>query len=242
MENVPALLSSLAHELRTPLSSLRMLADILAESPEDALGESQRRSVGRLRDAASELTHLAEDLSLFARLEGGRVEACPTGVTLAGWAAELHAGHSPLAHQAGATLHVEPADGAAERVVVDRWLCDRALAPVLSSAILSSEGGLVEVTLETLQTTDGGAPGSLRVVVADSGPPLPPAGGDALFQPFAADTARTSGERAGSALGFALTRGIARLLGGDASAADRPGGLAVTLEVPLGASPGASGD
>lgn len=233
MENVPALLSSLAHELRTPLSSLRMLADILAESPEAALGEPQRRNVARLREAAGELTRLAEDLSLFARLEGDRVESCPVGVTLSQWATELHAGHSALAHGAGAVLRVEPAEGAAERVMVDRWLCERALEPVVRSAILSSDGGEVTVALATTAPDGDGTPGRLRVAVADSGPPLPPAGGDALFRPFAADSPRTSGERAGSALGFALTRGIARLLGGDVSAADRPGGLTVTLDVPL---------
>ena len=155
MENAPALLSSLAHELRTPLSSLRMLADILAESPESDLGQSQRRNVGRLREVAGELSRLAEDLSLFARLEGGRVETSAVGVTRADWAGELRAAHAGLAREGGTTLRVEVADGAAERVVVDRWLCERALQPVVRSAILSSVGGEVVTTLATVEAGEG---------------------------------------------------------------------------------------
>src|SRR3954449_13241067 len=70
-------LSALVHELRTPLASFRMLADLLAEAPQGHLGEQERRYSENIREVVLDIQGLVGDVGELARLMVGRVEIRP---------------------------------------------------------------------------------------------------------------------------------------------------------------------
>src|SRR4051812_19827618 len=75
-------LSALVHELRTPLASFRMLADLLAEAPPSHLGEQERRYSENIREVVQDLQALVGDVGELSRLLAGRVQLRSDAVPL----------------------------------------------------------------------------------------------------------------------------------------------------------------
>src|SRR5436305_4650515 len=75
-------LSAFVHELRTPLASFRVLADLLAESPQGHLGDQEKRYAESIREVAQDLQGLVGDAGELARLLAGRVLIRPEEVVL----------------------------------------------------------------------------------------------------------------------------------------------------------------
>src|SRR5258706_8452452 len=75
-------LSAFVHELRPPLASFRMLADLLAEAPQGHLGDQERRYCENIREVVVDIQALVGDVAELARLMGGRVLVRPEEVAL----------------------------------------------------------------------------------------------------------------------------------------------------------------
>src|SRR6476661_7146262 len=75
-------LSAFIHEIRTPLASFRMLADLLAEAPQGHLGPQERRYSESMREVAQDLQALVGEAAELAQLLTGRVAVKPVEVSL----------------------------------------------------------------------------------------------------------------------------------------------------------------
>jgi two-component system sensor histidine kinase KdpD len=222
-----ALLSSVSHDLRTPLAVITGATSTLLEQ-EGVLDEEERRDLLRTAaDEAGRLNRLVGNLLAMTRLEAGAVEV----------RREWHS----LEDLIGAALHrLEPfADGRAFTVHVPD---DLPLVPVDDVLIEQVLFNLAENALK-----HGGSPAPIaigarhsgsdvEVSVADRGPGLPPGAGERLFEKFyRGESARRS---EGAGLGLAICRGIVEAHGGVIRAAEEPGGGArFTFTLPLGAGP-----
>ena len=220
--------SEAAHELRTPLAVLRSGLEVTLQRPRDAA--ESRAALEQAMAEAERLCRMAEELLALARLDAQpAAERAP--VDLAKIAAEASAMAQTLAesrHQVFAqNLDRMDADGTRRAIIVRGGAADlrRLMLNLLDNAVkFTPEGGRIEF--------DVSAEGSAALLsVRDSGPGIDPHDLDHVFEPFYRSPS-TNG--AGSGLGLALSREIARRHGGDIRAANRAGGgCEIQVRLPL---------
>jgi signal transduction histidine kinase len=213
-----AMLSSVGHDLRTPLAALRVAVDALA----DGVAPDPERYVRSMRRDVEALGMLVDDFFLLARIESGRLDLHPVPLDLTEVADEAVEALAPAAAAAGVTLaldvsshvHVQGNPTALGRVV--RNLVDNAIrhAPA---------GSVVRVAVAA-----DGRP-SIRVV--DEGPGFPPDFGDEAFARFTRADASRSRATGGAGLGLAIARGLVEAHGGRIWIESPPGGR-VAFEIP----------
>ncbi len=206
IEQRTALLASVSHDLRTPLTRLKL---------ELALAEPSSRGEEMKRDLA-EMEHMIDEYLAFARGQGG--ETIET-VAVRGLIQEVSEG----ARRAGAEVGVsiDPALTAAVRPNAFK----RAIANLVMNAAVHGER--VEVAARP------GAEGGVEIMVDDNGPGIPPERYEEAFRPFnRLDEARNQNEK-GVGLGLAIARDVARGHGGDVTLDRSPlGGLRAVVRLP----------
>ena len=212
-----ALLRSVSHDLRSPLTAILASADALA-SPGLALAADDRLGLAEaIRGEATRLDRVVEQLLDLSRLEAG--------------AAEPHRELWHIDELVGQALAGVGADASRVRldigpdtplVEVDAAQIERVLANLLENALRYSPP-----TSQVLLRAEPGAT-ELRIHVTDRGSGLPDEQREALFQPFRRGTAGH-----GSGLGLAIARGFAEANAGRLWAQDDPGGGHLVLSLPL---------
>jgi signal transduction histidine kinase len=201
-----------AHELRSPIASLRTQLDVA-----DHLGEPP--PAGDLRAEVDRLARLVDDLLLLARAdEGDPTLRRQEPVELAGLLAEAAAG------SAGARVPVVPPAGGPLWTYGDPVALRRVVDNLISNACRHAAS---RVTLEVRRVGQ-----RVLVTVADDGPGIPAADRERVFDRFTRlDDARARDE-GGTGLGLAIVRELVRLHGGGVHLADAGPGLRVTLNLP----------
>jgi two-component system sensor histidine kinase KdpD len=221
-----ALLNSISHELRTPISAITAAASTLAALPPGPQTELQKTLAAEIQESAARLNRLVGNLLDMTRLESGKVkprlEWCDLGdlvnVALRRDESEL-AGH-PVKVQIPKGLPL---------VRMDFVLIEQALNNLLlNAAAYTPDGTPVEITAA------GGA-GEVSLTVADRGPGLPPESLPHVFEKFYRVPGAPPG---GTGLGLSIVKGFAEAHGGRVEARNREGGGAqFTIYLPVASVP-----
>jgi signal transduction histidine kinase len=220
--------SNVSHELKTPLTSIRMFADLLAEK---RVPDEQRQSTYlRIISAeAARLTRLINNVLDFARLERGAPPGEHRDCDLVDAVRDVVETCGPHLEAAGiAFQHEIEAESLPIRGDRD------ALAQIILNLVSNAEkyGGNDVLVRVRRQETSAGALGCVDVL--DRGPGIPAEKVRTVFEPFhRLDDSLASGIP-GSGLGLTLARRMARSHGGDVTYSARAGGgSCFTLTVPL---------
>jgi signal transduction histidine kinase len=227
--------SNVSHELKTPLTSIRLFAEMLAEGRVSDEGK-RRQFLGIITSEAARLTRLINNVLDFARMERGekeyRFEACD----LAGLVREVAASYQPHLEAGGFRLQVSLPDSPA-LVRGDRDGLAQVLVNLVSNAEKYSDTRReIEIQLECGKET-------AEVRILDRGSGVPAGCGERIFAEFyRAHDSLASGVQ-GSGLGLTLARRIARAHGGDVNYSPREGGgSCFALRVPLDLAAPAAGE
>ncbi len=220
--------SNVSHELKTPLTSIRMFADLLAEKRvPDA--DRQATYLRIIAAEASRLTRLINNVLDFARLEKGAPHGEHAACDLVEAARDVADTCGPHLEAAGVSFQCEIE---AETLPIRG---DRdALAQIILNLISNAEkyGGndvLVRVRRQEIAT---GALGCVDVL--DRGAGIPARQVKEIFEPFRRLDDSLSSGIPGTGLGLTLARKMARVHGGDVTYSARAGGgSCFTLAVPL---------
>ena len=229
------LLSVVSHELKTPLTSIRMAVHLLAEERIGPLTDKQSELVVVAREEADRLDRIIADLLDMGRMESGRAEldlrpARPDRLAESA-AAPLRAAF----HGKGVGLAIDvPAD--LPDVAVDPGRIGHVFANLLTNALKFTEpGGTVRVAADR-----DGDRGPVRFTVADTGVGIPAEHLPRVFDRFY----RVPGQPAstGAGLGLAITKDIVQAHGGSIGAVSDVGrGTTVTVTLPTSATAVATG-
>jgi signal transduction histidine kinase len=220
--------SNVSHELKTPLTSIRMFADMLAEGRvEDP--EKQSTYLRIISAESARLTRLINNVLDFARLERRAPSGEPHPCDLVEAAREVVETCQPHLESAGIDLRFEVEAGPLP------LLGDRdALSQIVLNLVSNAEkyGGGEIVVRTRLQNAPAGPVGCVDVLDRGAGIPAPQV--EAVFAPFRRlDESLASGVP-GSGLGLTLARRMARSHGGDVTYQPRAGGgSCFTLALPL---------
>ena len=212
-----------AHELRTPLASLRGTVEVALRG--DRSPGEYRTVLASSLEEVQRLIRLSEDLLLFSRVQAGaepvgeRVELEP--ILLEG----LDTG-ARLGQAAGVSVRIESAVPAVVRG--DATALRRALVNLVENAVkYTPRGGKVELGLTT-------GDGAASLTVADTGIGIDPADAERIFEPFVRLDAARSRDTGGAGLGLAIARSIVAAHRGMLLLESRPGsGSRFTIRLPL---------
>jgi PAS domain S-box-containing protein len=218
-------LAVMSHELRTPLNAILGYTDLFLAGIPAPLPEPMVPQVERVQGAARHLRDLIEEVLSFARLEGGHEEVNAEPVDAAELAREAAALVEPLALERRLAFRVELPDTPVP-LETDARKVRQILLNLLGNAVKFTDAGEVVLALR-----DGG--GEVVAEVRDTGMGVAPENRERIFEPFWQADQRLAREHAGSGLGLAVARQLARLLGGDVTVASAPGqGSTFSLRLP----------
>jgi len=201
-----AMLASVSHDLRTPLTRLKL---------ELALAEPGKR-IEAMKSDLSEMEHMIDEYLAFARGEGG--EAVEPVIL---WKLVQAVGAD--AARAGATVEID-ADPH-----IQLSLRPNAMRRALSNLVLNAAAHADRIAIAVKATPAGG----VEIIIDDDGPGIPPEQFEEAFKPFnRLDESRNQNEK-GVGLGLAIARDVARGHGGDLTLDRAPmGGLRAVLRLP----------
>ncbi len=213
------MLSSISHDLRTPLAALRAsveaIRDGVATDP-DAYLNGMERQVQALAD-------LVDDLQLHTRLSTGTLEMRRARVDLSELVDEATETLRPLAGRSDVSLVIDVVDRVA--VTGDPAQLARVLRNLLENAIRHTPGG------STVTATVAASAGDATVVVADEGAGFPDEIRERAFEAFTRGDEARDVSTGTAGLGLAIARGIVHAHGGTIEVVDRPGGV-VQIRLP----------
>ena len=218
----------IAHEIRTPLSGILGMAELLLKSPEAKGLESQLRILhDAARDAVGHMDTLAEAGRTGRDFE--TVINTPTDIrTLVSHAVELW---RPQAKEKGVALQLRIADNVPGQVMLDGRRLRQCLANLLSNAVKFTESGGIGVVLATMM--DNGEE-TLVIAVRDTGIGMNEDEQRQLFVPFVQANNGISGRFGGSGLGMSITKGIINRMNGKLACRSIKGeGTTFSLSLPL---------
>ena len=207
-------LANISHELQTPLASLKASLDFLAPALSGQALEAQAMLAENARRSTERLQKLVSDLLDVTRLQNLRLKLERDILDLGGVMEQAVENLAPLMAQKGQELKLSIPNGSL-LVLGDRRRMEQVLGNLLVNAHqYTPEGG--RVTLSALERGD-----KIVISVADTGPGIPPAERDQLFERFYRGP---SGQRpSGLGLGLAIAKGIVELHGGKIWVESEPG-------------------
>ncbi|MFB7506519.1 sensor histidine kinase [Streptomyces broussonetiae] len=213
-----------SHELRTPLMSVRGYADLFQYTAANEPAERDRH-LARLRAEAARMGVLLDDLLLLARLDAAEAEAplrcADTDLT----ALVREAADAFRAGRPGHPLTVETGT-APLRLRLDPVRIRQVLDNLLTNAAVHTPPG-TEVSVTVASDAAG-----TRVQVADTGPGIPEADREQVFDRFYRIDKARSRDRGGSGLGLSVARALVEAHGGRLSLGRQDGTTVFTVRLP----------
>ena len=222
-----AFVSAVTHELRTPLTTFRMYTELLSEGM--VAEEKRKKYLGTLRTEADRLGHLVENVLSYARLERTRTRRELETVALGAIVERAKERLAARAEQAGMALVVEDGDAwHTAEVRVDLSALEQILFNLVDNACkYASSTEDKRIHIEASNTEDRAV-----IRIRDHGPGILPGDAKRLFRPFCKSAKDAANSAPGVGLGLALSRRLARRMGGDLRIGETPGNGAV-FEVTL---------
>lgn len=226
---VETALAVFAHEVRTPLTGILAISNLLATSD---LGERERRWVDTIKAGAEHLASLATLFVDAARGSGPGLEVRRDFFdlrTLAGHVGDSLAGRAAAK---GLQASVEISDQLPAFAVGDPVRLRAALENLIDNAVKFTERGVVSLKVTPLRRAKGRI--GIEFAITDSGIGLTLAEVRRLFRPFSQANVSIASRFGGAGLGLSSVRQLARAMGGDIVVAPRKdGGATFTLSVAL---------
>lgn len=214
-----ALLAAMGHDLRTPLTALRVAIDNLTDPALSATARAEQ--AGLARRQAAQLTRVFDGILDMARIESRTVQVGPE------WCSPADIVHAAVSRVAPALdrHRVSVVIDGDEDVRVDPRLTAAALANVLENAARYSPAG------STIHIRSAAGAGGIRLSVADEGPGLDRDEVAELFSPlFRGKAGRAAG--GGTGMGLAIARGLITAQNGSIRAEDTIQGATFVIEIP----------
>jgi signal transduction histidine kinase/ActR/RegA family two-component response regulator len=228
-------LATLGHEVRTPMTGVLGMSELLLATP---LDPRQRGYAESIHQAGEHLVRLVNDALDLARIEAGRLELESAPFDVRALVAEMAALMAPLARRRGLGFAHAVAPDTPRWVLGDAARVRQVLLNLLNNAIKFTGDG--QVALRVGPREGGG----VRFEIADTGPGLNEEQKARLFRRFEqGEGARTAARYGGSGLGLAISQELASAMGGRIEVDSAPGAgtrFVVALPLPAAAPPQAS--
>lgn len=209
-------LAVMSHELRTPLNAIGGYAQLLDVEVYGPLNTEQREAIARIGRSQALLLGLINDVLNFAKIDAGKLGYSMDAVPLAEVLAEIEPLVAPQLRAKGLVFHLGICDHAVV-VRADREKLQQIVLNLLTNAIkFTPSGG--RVSLDCSDDRD-----LVRIRVRDSGVGIASERLPHIFEPFVQGDRALTRVNDGVGLGLAISRELARGMGGDIEVESEPG-------------------
>ena len=211
------LVVEMAHDLRSPLSSILMLAEFLKDGQSGPINEAQRRQLSLIHSAALSLCSTASDVIELARSGGQLRGNNPEQFAVSDVLGAVHQMVLPIAEEKGLDLRVRW-DGHDQRCGWERAV-SRVMLNLATNALKYTERGFVEISAQAV----AGEQDLVEFAVVDSGRGIDSAEMRVLFEPFRERESQRGHQFSSSGLGLAICRKLVAAMGATLQVATKPG-------------------
>jgi signal transduction histidine kinase len=200
--------SNVSHELKTPLTTIRMYAELLGDGRMRA-PEKQHTYLATIIGESQRLTRLVNNVLDFSRMDQGRKKYHPDNVPIGSVVENVLMAQRPRLQEAGLECGADLPPEDDVRVHVDRDALEQVLLNLLDNAMkYAADGHWVGVRI----TKDAN---NAILTVKDHGPGVPPAHREKIFDVFHRVDDSITARQPGSGLGLSIARRLLRDQGGD---------------------------
>jgi signal transduction histidine kinase len=221
-------LANMSHELRTPLNAIIGLTEMMVTNEARFGTEKAIEPLRRVNAAGNHLLGLINEVLDLSKIEAGKLELAPESVNLALLVDEVVGTAGQLAAKNQNRLVVDAQDDLGV-LTVDPMRLRQILLNLLSNACKFTKEG--EVALRVRKVVDGKS--WIDFAVSDTGIGMTAEQEAKLFQEFTQADSLTARRYGGTGLGLALSRKLARMMGGDVTVTSTPGrGSVFTMRLP----------
>lgn len=224
-------LANMSHEIRTPLNSILGYTELLGRTGESE--EDLRTYLGTIRRNGQQLLRIIDEILDISKVEADRMQLERIDVDLRQVFAELQATHEIQAHNKGIEFAIQCLSSIPSKVATDPTRLRQILMNVVGNAIKFTNGGSVMVQLKWVASRESNMRGKLECIICDTGIGLTQEHARKLFEPFMQADSSTTRNFGGTGLGLALSRKLARALGGDVTLIDAQEGKGCRFMVEL---------
>jgi signal transduction histidine kinase len=224
------LVANVSHEFRTPLHIISGYTDLLLQGEFGPIPQEAHEALRRVAGATTNLSELVSDLLRYGKLEAGVSDGSCQHIETELLAAEIERLAVLLLEEREVRFELD-LEHAPQSFSTDAVKLRTILRNLVTNAVKFTPAGCVSLRIAVRD-------GDLCFSVRDTGVGIPPEDHDLVFEPFRQLDGSSSRHFRGIGLGLALSRKLARILGGDIRLESRPGaGSEFTLHLP-GASVG----
>lgn len=226
-------LSYMSHEFRTPLGAIRSITRILLDRLDGPLTEEQYKQVFFIEKSVIELTEMVNDQLDLAKIEAGRITVSPVWFEMVDLFSALRGMFKPiLVNEQVSLLFEEPSE--AVRLYSDDKKLSQILRNFISNALKFTSSG--EIIVRAVKSDEN----MIVFSVTDTGIGIAEEHLEQIFEDYVQIDSGLQRRVRGTGLGLALSRKLARLLGGDTSVESTVGkGSTFSVSIPM-ALPGAN--
>ena len=226
-------LSTMSHEMRTPLNGVLGLTELLLL---DQLTPQQRQYVSLISVNGQTLLTLIEDLLDIGKIEASQLDTVQTPFSLDDLLAELSGLYTLLARDKGLTFRAHQGPGVPLNVIGDRNRLRQILNNLLANALKFTHRGEISLSVACLSSQHLGdqRTSTLRFTVRDSGIGIAPEAQERLFTRFVQADSSITQNYGGTGLGLAIVKQLAEHLGGGVALTSVPGqGSVFSCDIPF---------
>lgn len=225
-----AFLSSMSHDLRTPLNGILRFTDFAMQAQN---AEQKQEYLKKIRSSGDLLLALVNDTLELSRIESGKYVLEPEDTEGEELALPVVTAVQPLAQEKQICLETELSCFNGETFRVDRLKFQKIILNLLSNAVkYTPAGGTVRISAEKLQ--DHTADKRYRIVVQDTGIGIHADFLNQIFEPFSQEKRPEAAGIAGTGLGLSIVKRIVTLMHGEITVQSEPGkGSVFTVVLPL---------
>jgi two-component system, NtrC family, sensor kinase len=227
-QNKSQFLSSMSHELRTPLNAIIGLTEMMVANAPRFGTDKALEPLRRVNAAGTHLLSLINEVLDLSKIEAGKLDLNPESIDLTRLIDEVIGTAGQLAEKNKNRLIVEARENV-DGLKTDPMRLKQILLNLLSNACKFTKEG--EVALRVRKVADGRD--WVELAVADTGIGMTPEQQAKLFQDFTQADSLTARRYGGTGLGLALSRKLARMMGGDVTVTSESGkGSVFTVRLP----------
>ena len=208
------LVVEVAHDLRSPLTSILFLAETLHRGQTGEVNEVQRRQLGLIYGAALGLSSASSDVIELARGGDRLVDKEPSPFSVTETLEAVRDIVRPIAEEKGLSVRILPP--ASDHRLGHPLALSRVLLNLTTNALKFTDEGFVEITVRATSLS------RVEFAVRDTGHGINPDAMNALYQPFRRTRGRSGYYFSGTGLGLAICRKLVTAMGSELKVESRP--------------------
>jgi PAS domain S-box-containing protein len=212
-------LANMSHEIRTPMNAILGMALLLRKS---ALTDAQVEKVDIITTSARDLMRQINDILDFARMEAEQITLEYVPFSLSECAQDVVKSQYAAITAKALDVSVSATADVPEQVISDQFRVKQILVNLVGNAIKFTEMGAITVEVSCAERNENEL--VLDITVTDSGIGIPTHALESIFVPFVQADGSINRTYGGTGLGLSISRKLARLMGGEIHAENRPGG------------------